>query len=369
MWNKSKKNKKNNRYLLLFFIAILTVLAFIFIPESAKAEENDYNYKPIYRFWSKNKKAHFFTLEESEKGEVINRFTKSEWNFERIAFSGIHINEFNKNDNNLAKVYRFWSNKYNSHFYTVDPEEKQRIIREEPFWNYEWEAFAVFKNKTANSIPVYRFWSNNYKSHFFTTDENEKKQLINHDPNWKYEWIAFFVDPQSTNLVVDPVSHNCPIVSKNCVPCTSKDPLCRIQSGKTSGFQGWACQNNNPGNIRYSSMRNDLITAMGGEAACGERNTFMVFRDYDIGLKSLKAYIKAINAGMHSSYPECGDCSLKYFFSKYAPAGDQNDPNSYSSNVAASLGISNEAKLNWIVEKKLDEFTLAIKRQEGWFEI
>lgn len=174
--------------------------------------------------------------------------------------------------------------------------------------------------------------------------------------------------PTNTPIPQQPNPSSCPIQTLNCVPCNAGESSCRTMPGASTGFKGWACQNNNPGNIRYSSFRANLITQYGGEAPCGDRGGYMAFKYYSSGRNGLKAYIKAINAGAHSAYSGCGNCSIRFFFSKYAPAGDQNDPNSYSSKVASWVGVDPDTTtINWIVANKLEEFVDAIKRMEGFF--
>ncbi len=178
------------------------------------------------------------------------------------------------------------------------------------------------------------------------------------------------------------VAVNCPQITQRCIPCTSGSD-CRYEPKKTHGFRGWACQNNNPGNIRNASTdmskdsKNAMIVRNGGVAACGVRydsrgGSYFVFRTYDIGFNALKAYIKAISKGEHSSYKllasdnktiiwKCGDCTLTQFFSKYAPADS-----TYASTVATLIGEPVTQKLSFIVEFKLDAFATAIKKHEGF---
>lgn len=168
----------------------------------------------------------------------------------------------------------------------------------------------------------------------------------------------------------------CPERTESCVPCTAGQPYCRYVEGSATGYLGWACQNNNPGNIRYSQARINIITAYGGPPPCGSKgpnssSQYMVFKDYISGRNALKVYISAISQGTHSSYnPECanGGCSLKFFFSKYASAADQNDPNSYANFVAGYIGVNADTTpLGWIVANKLDGMADAIQIREGWF--
>lgn len=172
------------------------------------------------------------------------------------------------------------------------------------------------------------------------------------------------------------VAPNCPQTTQKCVPCTS-GTYCRFEPNKTHGFLGWACQNNNPGNIRNAStnmstdFKNKLIVKYGGTAACGVRydkrgGSYFVFATYSAGYGALQAYIKAINNGEHSSYAgtgwKCGNCTLTQFFSKYAP-GDS----IYASTVAAEIGEPTTQLLSYVVTNKLNAFTDAIKKREGFF--
>lgn len=86
------------------------------------------------------------------------------------------------------------------------------------------------------------------------------------------------------------------------------------------------------------------------------------FTTYTDGYNALKAYVKGINNGEHSAYTNCGNCTLSFFFSKYAPS----DPN-YASSVAAYINEPTSQKLNYVVANKLDQFVTAIKIHEGFF--
>ena len=168
------------------------------------------------------------------------------------------------------------------------------------------------------------------------------------------------------------VGPGCPTTTQNCVPCTSGS-TCRFEPNKTHGFIGWSCQNNNPGNIRNSStnmatdFKNLMIIRNGGTPACGVRydvrgSSYFVFATYSAGMSGLKAYIKGINNGEHSSYTGCGDCTLQFFFSIYSP-GD----GSYDDAVAVYIGEPVTQTLRYVVANKLDAFAEAIKQHEGFF--
>jgi hypothetical protein len=171
----------------------------------------------------------------------------------------------------------------------------------------------------------------------------------------------------------EPSPGSCPSVTLGCVPCTPGEAYCRYEAGETSGYLGWACQNNNPSNIRShpSNFRAGLITQMGGPAPCGDKGGFLVFSTYSQGFSGVKAYIRAINSGLHSSYKTseftCGDCTLLQFFSKYAP----NNPEGYTNGIVIKMvgSVTSETKLSWIVDNRLDDFVEAIQCMEGYFTL
>jgi len=157
--------------------------------------------------------------------------------------------------------------------------------------------------------------------------------------------------------------NSCPRTTQNCVPCQQGEVYCRFEPGQTSGYLGWACQNNNPGNVKYSTYRISLIQQMGGNPPCGQKGGFMVFSTYDSGRNSVKAYIRAINAGKHSAYPTCGNCTLREFFEKYA------DNPLYANKIAQKMGgdVTPDTLLNVVVANRLDDFLNAIQQSEGFF--
>lgn len=100
-------------------------------------------------------------------------------------------------------VYRFWSETYNSHFYTRSIGERNHVITAYPdsVWRYEGAVFGAFGSRVSGSIPVYRFWSSTYNAHFYTSSEGEKDHVIAAYPDdvWKYESIAYYAYPASYN--------------------------------------------------------------------------------------------------------------------------------------------------------------------------
>ena len=142
---------------------------------------------PVYRFYSKNYKGHFFTIDEGEMWTIRN--TNRNWSFEGTAYMA-----FTNQVDGTVPLYRFYSKGYRGHFFTIDADEAE-VVKKNRNWEYEGVAYYVYPQEVAGSVPVFRFWSDRYRHHFYTIDENEKTYLEQHDPNWKFENIAFWTLP------------------------------------------------------------------------------------------------------------------------------------------------------------------------------
>lgn len=98
-------------------------------------------------------------------------------------------------DAGLAPVYRFWSDKLSAHFYTISETEKDKLIEKyADTWRYEGIAFYAYppECQVAGTLPVYRFWSANLGRHFYSMSETEKDKLIEKYPHvWAFEGIAW----------------------------------------------------------------------------------------------------------------------------------------------------------------------------------
>jgi len=79
----------------------------------------------------------------------------------------------------LSPIFRFWSPVFNGHFFTISESEKDNIVANlSRDWSYEGVAYHAYPILAPSTVPLYRFWSNRYKHHFFTMDEPEKNNII-----------------------------------------------------------------------------------------------------------------------------------------------------------------------------------------------
>ncbi len=138
----------------------------------------------LCRFYSKKFQGHFYTSNPQECTIVREN---PDWTYEGIAYDVLETS-----DPDATPVYRFWSDNYKHHFYTSSSSERDHLIANDTNWAYEGIVYGVYGTKEANTAPVYRFWSENYKGHFYTASEAEKDGLIANDPNWVYEGVAWY---------------------------------------------------------------------------------------------------------------------------------------------------------------------------------
>lgn len=155
------------------------------------------NSRKIYRFWSDAYAAHFYTLSKYERDSILYTYPSSTWRFEAEGFSGVKLTSCDSSG--AKRVYRFWSDAYQNHFYTISETEKNNVINNYPdeIWRYEIEAYCAFTSQQPGTLPIYRFWSDTYNSHFYTISETEKNNIIANFPTkvWRLETIAYYTYP------------------------------------------------------------------------------------------------------------------------------------------------------------------------------
>ncbi len=182
-------------------ITAFLVIGSTVIPTFANAQVTTQNEK-VYRFYSEKFRSHFYTNNEAEKNTLINDDTN--WCYEGVAYA------LPKDKSDTRPLFRFYSKKFQSHFYTTATAEKNALIANDPNWTYEGVAYHVPKSNDGKS-PIYRFYSKNYNAHFYTMSQNEKDSLIANDPNWQFEGIAFYTDKNPTEAPETPCGRPQPI--------------------------------------------------------------------------------------------------------------------------------------------------------------
>ncbi len=148
---------------------------------------------PVYRLWSYYWKKHFHTASAYEKQNALTQ--PDYWRDEDVAFYA-----FSQADHpaNTLPVYRFWSEQWSSHFYTINQEEKALLIQDfADEWLYEGIAYYAYPagKQPVDAIPVYRLFSFILQEHFYTANKEEKSLIEQRcsAANWRYEGVAWYV--------------------------------------------------------------------------------------------------------------------------------------------------------------------------------
>lgn len=148
--------------------------------------------QPVYRFWSEYNKTHFYTINADERNGLIFTHPPQEWRYEGPVYYA-----FTANTAGATPLYRFWSDTYHGHFYTVDSNERDYVINNYPqnVWKYEDVAFYVYPlSYSGSSQTVDRFWSDTYHHHFYTANQSESNNVQTTMSNiWTYEGQRFKV--------------------------------------------------------------------------------------------------------------------------------------------------------------------------------
>jgi len=146
----------------------------------------------VWRFWSPGfNNAHFFTTNEAESSHI--RASDRNWIYEGQAFSAYAPD--GQECPGATAVHRFYSMRFQSHFFTASQSESDYIRGNDANWTYEGIAYCATTEKVVGSTALYRFWSSGFGKHFFTASAAEASHLRAYDPNWDYEGVAYYVLP------------------------------------------------------------------------------------------------------------------------------------------------------------------------------
>ena len=125
------------------------------------------NIVPIYRFYHKENKDHFYTKNKSPKGK---------WKAQGIEF---YANKYFIEG--TVPIYRFYHEKNKDHFYTKNSLPKGK-------WTQQGPEFYAYKDSIKGTVPIYRFYHEKNKDHFYTKNKSPKG-------SWKTQGAEFYAYP------------------------------------------------------------------------------------------------------------------------------------------------------------------------------
>ena len=96
-----------------------------------------------------------------------------------------------------ALVFEFHNRSTNHYFRTGWADEAKSINNGSagPNWYDTLDYYYTYRQPNATTLPVCRFYSQNFNSHFYTIDQAEC-EFVKKDTNWRFEGFAFHAVPQ-----------------------------------------------------------------------------------------------------------------------------------------------------------------------------
>ncbi|GGF41481.1 hypothetical protein GCM10010922_16220 [Microbacterium sorbitolivorans] len=159
-------------------------------PAAAATSPDPDSSRPVYRFWSEGYgNSHFYTLDYDDAQNLHS--TDGWWTYEGTDFRVWPL-ENGSCPEATTPVYRFWSPKFTSHFYTVSGSEADALRQGDPNWDAEGVRFCAASEPGPGLTAVYRFWSSAFNKHFYTANASEAERLRTSDPKWAYEGIEMY---------------------------------------------------------------------------------------------------------------------------------------------------------------------------------
>ena len=166
-------------------------------------EISAYDKIAVHRFYQYEQGFHFYTSDDNEKQHIIERSEIGElqYNFENVAYSVLGSDTdalTGAKIEGALPVYRFFNRDTGAHFYTMSESEKNNIIDNLSNYNFENIAYYAFESPPENleTVPLYRMLNTQSGSHLFTADRNEFNVINQNLPHFQVEGnegVTFYV--------------------------------------------------------------------------------------------------------------------------------------------------------------------------------
>lgn len=139
----------------------------------------------VYRFYNKTTGTHFYTINANERDAVLKL---PAYAYEGEAFKA---QTDNAGGQGLA-VFRFYNTATGTHFYTANASERDAVFK---LSTYAYEGTAYYASATADNgyDPLYRFYNTRTGTHFYTASETERA-AVTKLVGFVAEGIAYYVD-------------------------------------------------------------------------------------------------------------------------------------------------------------------------------
>lgn len=149
---------------------------------------------PVYRLYSSRRRIHAYVLGRQKAVEVM-RQPGGDWLDEGPVFC---VYPEGSQPPEAQPVFRLTSKTTGADFYTISEAERGQAMGNPRAWDYTGIAWYAYPPEyhPPGTTAVHRFWSGILSTHFYTMNENEKEKLVSDFSRvWTYEGIVWHAIP------------------------------------------------------------------------------------------------------------------------------------------------------------------------------
>lgn len=141
----------------------------------------------VYRFFDRTTGEHFYSADQGERNNLI--LTQPTLAYEGV---GLRAVASPSSDAAAVPVFRFFDLTNGTHFYSINPAERDNIVATRSDLAFEGTAFYEHGTAQTGDTPVYRFFDTDDGSHFFTASASERAAILATRPDLRDEGIGFY---------------------------------------------------------------------------------------------------------------------------------------------------------------------------------
>lgn len=151
----------------------------------------------VFRFYNEKTGTHFYTISAAERDKVLS-------NYPWFDYEGAVYWAYTSQQPGTLAVWRFFNTATGTHFYTQSEAEKNYVLATYPVFAFEGAAYyAPADGAQLGSAPLYRFFNTKTGAHFYTTSAAERDLVEQKYPWFVYETVAYYVyssQPTTPNI-------------------------------------------------------------------------------------------------------------------------------------------------------------------------
>lgn len=141
----------------------------------------------IYRFFDGLTGAHFFSASQAERNELIQ--TRPDLVYEGVDLTAVARPAA---DPAASPVFRFFDLSNGTHFYSINPAERDAILATRSDLVFEGTAFYEHATAQPGDTPVSRFFDSINGMHFFTESASERAAVLATRSDLHDEGVSFY---------------------------------------------------------------------------------------------------------------------------------------------------------------------------------